>query len=173
MRTQVEIITDKGAVIPFKKNLGDFEDFGYDLTATSIEPAKVPVLDVTGKPILKDGKPMMKKVANTYIYHTGIRVQIRNFDPNKCYGFSIRPRSSVWKTGMMLTNSTGTVDHGYTGEITLIFYHYNTDLPKYEVGDRIGQLFLSATDKVDFMPVNSFTDVNTSRGSNGYGSTGK
>lgn len=159
-RLKVEIIKlDKDAQVPVKKHVGEFEDFAYDLTATKVEHAKTESGEI---------------IPFTWVYHTGIALQVaEGTDPDTAVGFSIRPRSSVWKTGMMLTNSTGTIDHGYTGEITAVFYHYNHSLPKYKEGDRIGQLFFSSTQKVDFMPVNQFTNKETSRGSNGYGSTGK
>ena len=71
---------------------------------------------------------------------------------------------------MLLTNSCGTIDSGYTGEIKAVFYHYNTELPKYEVGDRIGQLFVESTEKIEF-DESDFED--TERGAGGYGSSGR
>ena len=49
-----------------------------------------------------------------------------------------RPRSSVWKTGMVLANCEGTIDEHYTGEVAAIFYDIMPDMPNYEVGDKIG-----------------------------------
>lgn len=71
----------------------------------------------------------------TYRYHTCIAVQIqRAAEPIEEWptgditglafehspillSLDARPRSSVWKTGMILTNCEGTIDEGYTGEI--------------------------------------------------------
>lgn len=159
-RLKVEVLKlDKGAQVPVKKHVGGFEDFAYDLTAVSVEHAKTENGEI---------------IPFTFVYHTGIALQVADgVDPDTAVGFSIRPRSSVWKTGMMLTNCTGTIDHGYTGEITAVFHHYNPTLPKYEVGDRIGQLFFQTSQKINFVPVNAFTNSNTGRGARGYGSTGK
>jgi dUTP pyrophosphatase len=83
----------------------------------------------------------------------------------------LRPRSSVWKTGMVLSNCEGTVDEAYTGEVSAVFYHINTSLPRYKVGDRIGQLKLGFTLPIQWEEVQDLSA--TDRGSNGYGSTGK
>lgn len=82
-----------------------------------------------------------------------------------------RPRSSVWKTGMVLSNCEGTIDENYTGEVSAVFYHVMPNMPRYKVGDRIGQIKLGFTLPAEFIEVTSL-DV-TDRGSNGYGSTGK
>lgn len=82
-----------------------------------------------------------------------------------------RPRSSVWKTGMVLSNCTGTVDEGYRGEVSAVFYHVMPNMPKYEVGDKIIQCKLGMTLPMDFIEVDELTD--TERGKGGYGSTGK
>lgn len=84
---------------------------------------------------------------------------------------SLRPRSSVYKTGLVLSSCIGTIDEDYRGEVSAIFYHVNRDLPPYEVGDRIGQLCLSCTFPMEFVEVEELSD--TDRGTNGYGSTGK
>jgi dUTPase len=34
-----------------------------------------------------------------------------------------RPRSSVWKTGMVLSNCEGTIDEDFIGEVSAVFYH--------------------------------------------------
>jgi dUTP pyrophosphatase len=81
-----------------------------------------------------------------------------------------RPRSSIWKTGMVLANSTATIDEGYTGEIMAIFYHILPNMPRYHVGDKILQITLSITDPMNFIKVDKLDD--TSRGEGGFGSTG-
>ena len=82
-----------------------------------------------------------------------------------------RPRSSIYKTGMVLCNSCGTVDRGYTGEICVYFYHVMPNMPKYEPGDRVAQMKIGFTLPIEFVEVDNFED--TERGKNGFGSTGK
>lgn len=83
-----------------------------------------------------------------------------------------RPRSSVWKTGMILSNCVGTLDEGYRGEVKAVFYHVMPNMPRYKVGDRIGQIKIGFTVPVEFEFVDEI-DMNTDRGQGGFGSTGK
>lgn len=82
-----------------------------------------------------------------------------------------RPRSSVWKTGMVLSNCEGTVDEGYVNEVSAVFYHVMPDMPRYRKGDRIGQIKIGATFPIEFIEVDELKE--TDRGMNGYGSTGR
>lgn len=82
-----------------------------------------------------------------------------------------RPRSSVWKTGMVLSNCEGTIDENYTGEISAVFYHVMPNMPRYKVGDRVCQIKLGLAIPMEFVQVQELNE--TDRGSNGYGSTGK
>ena len=83
----------------------------------------------------------------------------------------LRPRSSVWKTGMVLSNCEGTIDEGYINEVSAVFYHVMPDMPRYRVGDRIGQIKIGITFPMEFTEVEELED--TERGMRGYGSTGK
>ena len=82
-----------------------------------------------------------------------------------------RPRSSVWKTGMVLSNCEGTIDELYRGEVSAVFYHVMPDMPRYRVGDRIGQIKLGFTLPMNFVVVDKLDE--SERGAGGYGSTGK
>lgn len=83
----------------------------------------------------------------------------------------IRPRSSVWETGMVLSNCEGTVDEGYTNEISAIFYHVLPNMPRYKVGDKIAQAKIGFTLPITFREVDELDE--TERGMNGIGSSGK
>lgn len=85
---------------------------------------------------------------------------------------SFRPRSSVWKTGMSLSNCIGTLDEFYRGEVKAVFYHVIKDLPRYKTGDKIGQIHLDICPAIDFDIVDS-VNKNTVRGEGGFGSTDK
>ena len=82
-----------------------------------------------------------------------------------------RPRSSIYKTGMVLCNSCGTVDRDYTGEVCAFFYHVMPNMPKYEVGDRVAQMKIGFTLPMEFVEVEELGE--TERGDGGFGSTGK
>lgn len=144
MKVKIKKLNDK-AVVPFKTY---DRDFCYDVVATSCEEI----------------------APNIYKYGIGLAFQI---EPNAHEIFSIdfRPRSSVWKTGMVLSNCTGTIDELYRGEVSAVFYHIMPSMPKYEVGDRIGQIKIGTTYPIEFVEVDELSD--TERGDGGYGSTGK
>lgn len=88
-----------------------------------------------------------------------------------CLSVDIRARSSVWKTGMVLSNGSGTIDENYTGEISAVFYHVNKDLPRYRIGDRVAQAKIGLTIPMDFREVTELQK--TDRNDRGYGSTGQ
>lgn len=125
---------------------------------------------------------------NVYKYPLGFALQIddsENFglqEWNRGVGFmpimdklilsiDFRPRSSIWKTGMVLCNSCGTVDRGYTGEICAYFYHVMPNMPKYGPRDRVAQMKIGFTVPIDFVEVEGLDE--TDRGDGGFGSTGK
>lgn len=82
-----------------------------------------------------------------------------------------RPRSSVWKTGMLLSNCVGTIDELYRGEVSAVFYHLFKDRPRYKVGQKIGQICLVASLPMEFVEADKLSK--TVRGKKGYGSSGK
>lgn len=82
-----------------------------------------------------------------------------------------RPRSSVWKTGMVLSNCEGTIDEDYIGEVSAVFYHVLPLMPRYKVGDRVCQIKLGFSLPMEFEEVDKLE--NTVRGAKGYGSSGR
>jgi dUTP pyrophosphatase len=82
-----------------------------------------------------------------------------------------RPRSSVYKTGLSLSNCIVTGDEGYRGEYKVVFYHVLPHLPAYEIGDRIVQMQIRTREDCVFEIVEEMSD--SSRATGGFGSTGK
>ena len=159
------------AVVPFKKYP---EDFCYDVVATSEEQIAPNVwkygiglaFEIQGGPedlVVEDefGKELIRipQDRNTM---QGLRWNV---------SLDLRPRSSIYKTGMVLSNAVGTVDDLYRGEVSAIFYHVFTEMPRYRVGDRIGQIKLGITLPLEFEEVDELGQ--TARGDGGYGSTGR
>lgn len=107
----------------------------------------------------------MEEKEDRFVYYTGIAVRL----PKNHCGF-IFPRSSVVKTGLFMGNSIGLLDRDYTGEISCVFYKRENAKP-YQIGDRIAQLVVSPIPEVTFEEVADLPE--TSRGSGGYGSTGR
>lgn len=120
------------------------EDAGFDLTATSVEYK-----------------------GNQLIVGTGLATSFP-----KGYMLCLYPRSSIYKTGLQLANSVGIVDCLYTGEIKAIFNIINPDKEKhYKVGDRCCQAVLIKLPETVMTEVSELEE--TTRGSGGFGSTGK
>lgn len=89
----------------------------------------------------------------------------------QAYGqFDLRPRSSIHKTGLLLSNSVGTGDFSYIGQYKAVFYHAIPSLPPYEVGERILQMQTTQAVDIEFVEVDELDD--TDRGVGGFGSTG-
>ena len=153
------------AVVPFKKYP---EDFCYDVVATSEEQIAPNVWKYgIGLAFEIQGKPEDLVIENEFGKELLRIPQGRDWNVS----LDLRPRSSIYKTGMVLSNAVGTVDDLYRGEVSAIFYHVFTEMPRYRVGDRIGQIKLGFTLPLEFEEVNELGQ--TARGDGGYGSTGR
>lgn len=154
------------AKLPFKKYI---EDFCYDLYAVSCEEI--------APNVWKYGLGLAFEIDRMgYNYHVERRKQLlKNISSiqNEEFLLSLdfRPRSSVYKTGMVLSNCTGTIDELYRGEVSAIFYHVMPNMPKYEIGDRVIQCKLGFTLPIEWEEVEELSD--TERGIGGYGHTGR
>ncbi len=148
MKVKVKKLNEN-AVIPFKT----YErDFCYDVVAVSEEEV----------------------APNVWKYGIGLAFQI---DRDSLFGhrylnlsIDLRPRSSVWKTGMVFSNCEGTIDELYTGEVFAVFYHVFPNMERYKVGQRIGQIKIGTTMPIEFVVVDELDE--TERNSGSYGSTG-
>jgi dUTP pyrophosphatase len=96
-------------------------------------------------------------------YGTGLAMEI----PEGYVGL-IYPRSSIYKTDLILSNHVGVVDSGYRGEI--MFKFRKTNYKEYEIGERIGQIIIIPYPQVNFQEVDELDD--TERGDGGFGSSG-
>lgn len=159
-------LNDK-AVCPFKTY---DKDFCYDVVATSCEEIAPNIYKYgigLAFQIEKDGWKSLVGCKHWSDFGYSLSTDI----VDETLSIDFRPRSSVWKTGMVLSNCVGTIDELYRGEVSAVFYHIMPSMPKYEVGDRIGQIKVGATYPIEFVEVDELSD--TERGSGGYGSTGK
>lgn len=119
-------------------------------------------------------------------YGTGLAFEI----PDGYVGL-VFPRSSIYKKGIVLSNSVGVIDSGYRGEVSFKFKtdsdmvafaeqgtesatytrqpHVNRDT--YKLGDRIGQIIIMPYPQIEFEEAEELSE--TERGEGGYGSSGK
>ena len=161
MKVRIKKINEK-AVVPYKTHA---EDFCYDVVATSEEEVAPNVWKYgIGLAFEIDGKRWLKVIE----YPMQERFKLL---AEAVYSIDFRPRSSIYKTGMVLSNSVGTIDDLYRGEVSAVFYHVFPNMPRYKVGDRIGQIKLGFTLPMEFEEVDELGD--TERGEGGYGSTGR
>ena len=118
-------------------------DACYDVVATNIE-------------ILGDGRIK---------YGLGFALELPPFTQ-----LDIRPRSSIHKTGLILSNCIGTGDEEYRGEYMAYFYHIIPTLSPYKIGDRILQIQLRNREDINFIESEELSE--TERSCGGFGHTG-
>ena len=149
-------IHNPNAIIPSKAGPNEV---GYDLTAISF----------------------VKKLGlNTFMYDTGISVE-----PPKGYYTEIVPRSSISKTGFVLSNSVGVIDPTYRGTLKIVLTDVDSKQRRYQGNSHSSQIVgrpMTCPFTLTQLVVRKMEEVNikivadlstTSRGSSGFGSTGK
>ena len=122
---------------------------GMDLTAAIEQP-------ITLEPGKRTGIP------------TGLVVEIP-----AGYEGQIRPRSGLAaRAGITLTNSVGTIDSDYRGEVVVLLINHGEEAYTFEPGERIAQLVITAVPQVQLIEVDE-TNMTVERGEGGFGSTGR
>ena len=87
-------------------------------------------------------------------------------------GFYMYPRSSIYKTPLRMCNGTGIIDAGYRGNLKSFFDVKHND--KVEKFDRITQICAPGLVPIHVVLVDKEEDLTvTTRGTGGFGSTGK
>jgi dUTP pyrophosphatase len=96
------------------------------------------------------------------------------FDIKDGYEIQVRSKSGLaLKHGLMVLNSPGTVDNGYTGEVQVIVFNTNNYVVTIPKGMKIGQAVLSPVVNGGWVGLNQVSQINKKeRGANGFGSTG-
>lgn len=84
----------------------------------------------------------------------------------------IRPRSGLaLKHGVTVLNTPGTIDADYRGEIKVLLINLSNEPFQVNDGERIAQMVITRHEQIGWDPKESLSQ--TTRGSGGYGSTGK
>ena len=92
-------------------------------------------------------------------------------EPKDGKAYYLFPRSSISKTPLRLANSIGLIDGGYRGEIMAPCDNIKDFTFNIKKGDRLFQLVAADSSPISYDLVEDLSD--TSRGSGGFGSTGK
>lgn len=100
-------------------------------------------------------------------YDTGLQFQLP-----AGYVMLIFPRSSNSKKDLLMCNSVGVLDAGYTGNLKFRFKLTTEGYTEkiYNPGDKIGQIIILPYPEINFVETEEFDE--TDRGSGGFGSTG-
>ena len=163
--------THEGVPTPFKAHPSDF---CYDCVAISEEQV-APNVWKYGLGIALQIERDMETIVTSTCYHGGkMKLHHTHLDFSRSpitLSIDARPRSSVWRTGMSLSNCEGTIDEGFVGDISAVFYHVMPNMPRYRVGDKVCQIKLGFSLPMEFVEVEELDS--TDRGAKGYGSSGK
>jgi dUTP pyrophosphatase len=86
----------------------------------------------------------------------------------------IRPRSGMAVNhGITVSNSPGTIDSDYRGEIKVCLINLSNEQYRIKRGDRIAQIVINPVTKISWHEVEKFTIDKTDRGTGGFGSSGE
>jgi len=88
------------------------------------------------------------------------------------YEGQVRPRSGLaLKHGISIVNSPGTIDSDFRGEVGIVLINHGQEPYVVEPLSRIAQIVIARVEQVTIEEAESLTE--TSRGTGGYGSTGR
>jgi dUTP pyrophosphatase len=157
----------------------DFDEL--NAIATSPEPIqKVPLKYVSNKPLfynyetdsgfdLYANEDVVIKPLGRALVPTGV-----HFDIPMGHEIQVRTKSGLAiNEGLMVLNSPGTVDEGYTGEVKAIIFNTNSSEYKIKKGMKVAQAVLTRCQPglaVDLIKVSDIKSKD--RNANGFGSTG-
>lgn len=131
------------AVIPQKSKESDV---GYDLT------------------IIKKYKTISQM---TTLYDTGIKLEVD-------YGYYIEivPRSSLSKSGYLLTNSIGIIEKSYTGNLLISLTKIDNNMPDLTLPFKCCQLIFKPQISMNMLEIKNINNItNTLRNNGGFGSS--
>lgn len=144
-------LAKRNTTFNFKPTRNNLEDAGYDLRVCMEEDS------------------ILLYPKETKIIGTGVSIHIAD---NNFVGFLI-PRSSTGKRGIMLKNTIGVIDSGYTAEIGMLLTNTNEeDVITISNGDRMAQIVFLPIATPNLTLVSEFSKESI-RGLNGFGSTGQ
>lgn len=84
----------------------------------------------------------------------------------------VRPRSGLaYKHGLTVLNTPGTIDADYRGEVKVLLVNLSDEPFTVENGERIAQIVVAKHERIEWQASAELSE--TTRGSGGYGSTGK
>lgn len=142
---------EEGVKTPFYASLGSA---GFDLRAY----------------LPKDEKIILKANGGRAKVPTGLKMIIP-----EGFEVQIRPRSGLaFKHGISLTNTPGTIDSDYRGEIQILMINHGEEDFELKHDERVAQAVISPVWQAEFTEITEMpSEENNQRGAGGFGSTGK
>jgi len=121
-------------------------------------------------------EPITLKPGEHRLIDNGIKIEFAGpypLDENFIYEIQVRPRSGLAaKFGIGVTNTPGTVDFGYRGELKTNLINLGNEDFTINPGDRIAQAVVCPVLKATIVAVEA-VNKETDRGAGGFGSTGQ
>ena len=120
--------------------------------------------------------PETVTLTRTQLVNYRIKCAMYNMDDDTPSAYYLYPRSSIYKTGFRMANSTGIIDRGYRGNIcAALDLLQGSSNCVIEKGQRIVQLCEPSLEPFMVVIVETEEELGrmTERGTNGFGSTGK
>lgn len=102
-----------------------------------------------------------------YWVSTGIALEV----PKGCAGLVYARSSMGAKRGLAPANKVGVVDSDYRGEIRVVLLNHSNQPQTLQPGERVAQFVITPVLTPSYEEVEELTD--TTRGTGGFGSTGK
>ena len=113
-------------------------------------------------------EPVLLEPHKNYAFPTGLAIEL----PSNDFVALVYARSGLaTKCGIAPTNCVGVIDSDYRGEIIVNLMNHTNTTQKINPGDRIAQLIIAPVIIPEIEEVDKLSD--TSRGTGGFGSTGK
>ncbi len=111
--------------------------------------------------------PLILSPGNRAVVPTGLAIAL----PSGTEG-QIRPRSGLAaRHGVTVLNAPATIDADYRGEIGVLLFNHGSEPFVIRRGERIAQRVIARIEQAQLLPVSTLPP--TSRGSGGWGSTGR
>lgn len=143
-------------------------DSGIDVYAYSFKQLykNTGAILLEGDPDLA-GDSIKLKFAERLLVGTGIQATV-----GEGYEIQVRPRSGMaLRYGLTVINTPGTVDHLFTGEISVILVNLSPSEQTIFLKDKIAQLVVAPVTLSVIQEVDEL--LSTKRGAGGFGSTGR
>jgi deoxyuridine 5'-triphosphate nucleotidohydrolase len=105
--------------------------------------------------------------------HTEVVAKLVDVATGQNVHYYLAPRSSIWKSGVVMANSMGIIDSSYRGELMGACLPISGSVVNLDVGGRLFQILAPDMGHISSVVVRPHAELDaTGRGAGGFGSTG-